>query len=370
MIRAALDIRYAGGHSSGVGRYVRNLARTLVQSDSGRFRYFFLGRPADFEALALPADSCERIPAPFSPENHPLSDLWINFRFPRELRKRNIRVFHAPSFMVPAVPLPAPLVTTVCDRVARALPGTVPPLFRTYLNFNVRTAVRRSARLIAISNFTRRELEREFSSLPPVEVVPLGTDPAPFSPNGTDPGIPGSYILVVGNIEPRKGILEMIRGFEAFRSMRPDRSDRLVFTGAPLWKYPEPYETRERSAFRESIHFTGYVDEERLASLYANAALNAVPSLYEGFGLPVLEAMRADAPILVNSCPALLETGKDAVCPVDIRTPHRVAEALSRLLDTKTPPERRRERYRKRLEAHTWVRCAEKTRGVYEELAS
>ncbi len=365
MIRICIDIRHLRSKPSGVGRYIKNLTEELLTHHEKDCSFFLLGTKESFSLIEKDLSLYTPILSP-DPENHPWSDIWFNTSLRKNLRTRKISLFHSTAFMSFLWKPCCPVVTTIPDRVARFYPHTIPIKFRYYLNYNVKRAVKTSARIITISEQVKEELQTEFPSSPPLDVVYLGTRQDPLTPEkASPPPLKKPYILVVGNIEPRKGIVEMIHTYEAYRKKFPQNNPRLVICGQKLWNFDAPYQLAEQSPFRKDILFTGYVTDQELDLWYCHSSLTVIPSLYEGFGLPVLEAMRAKAPILIHHAKALSEIGQNLVHTTDIRNPESSAQILHQLFSQEEQSRKRIPDYQKHREKFTWRNCAKETFNIY-----
>ena len=364
MMRICIDIRHLKSKPSGVGRYIKNLTEELLSAFKTEASFFLAGTKESFSLIEKDSSLYTPLISP-DPERHPLSDFWLNTSFRKILETRKIDLFHSTAFMSFLYKPHCRVVTTIPDRVARFYPRTVPFKFRYYLNYNVRRAIKTSTRIITISGQVKDELLEEFPSSPPIDVVYLGTEQTPLSRDNSTRPLSSPYILVVGNVEPRKGIPEMIRAYEHYRSLFPASKVRLVFCGQKLWNFEEPFRLAENSPFSKDILFTGYITDAQRDNWYRHASVTSVPSLYEGFGLPVLEAMRAGAPILIHQAKALQEIGQNLVRPTDIRNPRAAAEALHQLLSEKEQTLNRALPYQKHREKFTWKNCAKETFNIY-----
>jgi glycosyltransferase involved in cell wall biosynthesis len=207
--------------------------------------------------------------------------------------------------------------------------------------------------IIAVSEFTRREvIELLAVREERVHVAPNGVG-IPFTEQG--PAAAGDYVLAVGTLEPRKNLSRLVRAFQLARLS--DCELRVV--GARGWGGVEVRGAR--------IRWLGPVPDEELARLYRGALCVAYVSLYEGFGLPVLEAMACGAPVVASNASALVELGGDAVVSVDPRDPEAIAQGLEMAIGRSS---QLRIRGLERARQFTWRRTAEATSAVYEAIAA
>ncbi|TAN31852.1 glycosyltransferase family 1 protein [bacterium] len=272
----------------------------------------------------------------------------------------------SPPFRDPGAP---PAVIFVHDLAFRHRPAEVPWQQRAYLGTVMGPALRQAAAVLVPSESTRRDLLGHYK-VPGLEsrifVVPEGLPPAVPAgplPDGLAPG----YILAVGTVEPRKNYPRLLAAFRQLRGRqgslpfiingRPGVPE-LVIAGRPGWAYGD---TLRRIASEPGVRYLGHVDEATLSALYRSAAVLAFPSLYEGFGLPLLEAMANGVPAVVGSAGALPELALGAAVPVEADDVGSIAAGLERLLADASLRERLGEAGRRRAASFTWERAAEMT---------
>lgn len=243
-----------------------------------------------------------------------------------------------------------PVVVTVHDLAVLRHPGLFPAWTRLYGRTLLAPVLRAAARVIAVSEFTKREVA-ELAGVPAerIRVVPNAADPA-FSPDG--PAAEGDYVLAVGTLEPRKNLPRLV---EAVRALGVE----LRVVGAEGWGGVRVDGT--------GVRWLGRLEDEEVARLYRGALCFAYPSLYEGFGIPVLEAMRCGAPVVTSAGTVMEEVAGGAAELVDPYDPAAIAAGIERALA-------RRDELRaaglERAARFTWTAAAEATAAVYRELAA
>jgi glycosyltransferase involved in cell wall biosynthesis len=273
--------------------------------------------------------------------------LWYPFALPRSAR--GLDVLHCPSFRGP-LRSRTPLVVTVHDLAVLRHPDAFNRWTRTYSSVVVPRVVRAAERVIAVSEFTKRELVELLGVAEErIRVVPNAVE-GPFIPDG--PRAEGDYVLAVGTLEPRKNLPRLV---DATR--RTGHELRIV--GARGWG-------DLGVSAGDDVRFLGFVPDEELARLYRGSLCVAYPSLYEGFGIPVLEALACGAPVVTSEGSAMAEVAGDAAVLVDPRDVDAIAagiaEAIARRDElARLGPERARR--------YTWDASAEATVAVYRELA-
>jgi glycosyltransferase involved in cell wall biosynthesis len=280
-------------------------------------------------------------------------------------------LFHATEHLL--LPLRSlPTVLTVHDLIFRHLPEHHKPLNRGYLNLALPLYCRRATHIIAISECTRHDLMAAYD-LPPekVTVIHEAADPR-FRPQTPDRviavrrqyGLPERYILFVGTIEPRKNLTRLLHAFEALH--RDDLCDALVIVGKRGWLFGDFFAELERSPVRDAVLIPGYVPDEALPAIYAGARALAFPSLYEGFGLPALEAMACGTAVACSGTSSLPEVAGAAALYFDPSSHGAIVETLRQLL---SDPDLRSELVQRgisRAAQFSWDRVAAETEAVYD----
>jgi glycosyltransferase involved in cell wall biosynthesis len=268
-----------------------------------------------------------------------------------------------------------PAAICVYDLAYKLRPAEVPWQQRAYMGSVMGPALRGAAAVLVISETTRNDLLNCYP-IPGLErkvtVIPLGVTPlAPAGP--LPPGLEPGYILAVSTIEPRKNYPRLL---EAYRRLRRESlpiiiGDRpgvpeLVIAGRPGWAYGD---TLERIKAEPGVRYVGHVDGADLAALYKSAAVLAFPSLYEGFGLPLVEAMAYGVPCVVSNVGALPEVANGAAILVDPEDVSSIASGLERLLADAPLREKLAAAGRRRAADFTWERAADATREILRRIA-
>jgi glycosyltransferase involved in cell wall biosynthesis len=372
--RVALDatlLDYSGGYrSAGIHRYLAGLAGALPA----------LGVPvtlftADPAARAHLPQVDVRL-APRWIRRRALRVLWAQSAFPLRARGAGCALVHGGAYAVPSWP-GLVRVVTVHDLSFFRMPETLPRLQAAYLRLVTRHAVSACDAIIAVSEFTAREL-RDLLGAPEerTHVVPNGLD-AGFSPPLPDQaastrarlGVPGNYILTVGTLQPRKNLATLLDAYSRLVARHPE-APPLVVAGAAGWGDVRLDDMVKGLALADRVHQCGFVATGDLAALYAGAATFAYPSVYEGFGLPVLEAMACGVPVAFADGSAMTEVAGPAGVGVPARDPQAWADALERLLSDDGLAARLGQMGRARASAYTWERSARETSAVYDAVLS
>jgi len=382
VLRIAIDYTAAVRQGGGIGRYTRNLIRAVAECD-----------PLNQYTL-LAAGGWGKGDAGFWPENFhlrslPLSDRWMNLLWQRlklplpvQWFTGPMNLYHSPDFVLPPTGR-VPAVLTVHDLSFLRVPQFFVTGFREYLETAVSRAVACAAHILVDSDSTRRDLvELMAVEAHRVTVVYPGVE-ARFRPV-QDPellgnvreryDLPARFILGLSTLQPRKNFSGLIAAFSKllaeYREAQEGADLGLVIAGGQGWMYNETLSSVDRLGLRDRVHFPGFVADEHLPALYTLAAAFAFPSWYEGFGLPVLEAMACGTPVVTADNSSLPEVAGDAALMIMAGDTDGLSRALYRLLTDNGL--RARMVAAGTMQAHrfTWEAAADKVVRVYEAYAS
>jgi glycosyltransferase involved in cell wall biosynthesis len=329
-VKVGIDVSPLAQTRAGTARHLKALLRGLRVEPDLQVRTLAFGGPGRASTLVRELG-------------------WYPLVLPRMAAHQELDVLHCPSYRAPFRSR-VPLVVTVHDLAVFRHPEAFPPWTRTYSRATVGRVVRGARRVIAVSEFTRTELVELLRVREErIRVVPNAVDPV-FSAEG--PRAEGEYVLTVGTLEPRKNLERLA---EATRKVGVE----LRVVGARGWGGV--------SANGSRVRWLGELPDDALARLYRGAAAVAYPSLYEGFGIPVLEAMACGAPVVTSAGGATEEVAGGAAVLVDPLDPASIAAGLEQALA-------RRDELRGqglgRAAGFTWDAVARETAAVYREAAS
>ena len=312
------------------------------------------------------------------PGKNPLARLWReHILLPRACRREGIDLLHCPKSAVPYV-APCPVVVTLHDLIPLRHPETEKFAARIYWRLQIPIAARRNSFIITDSEYARREIIEEFG-VPPekIRALMLGFNPAmlePRTPADTAAvrgkyGLPEGYILYVGTIQPRKNLDTLI---EAFSRLRRDSliTEKLVIVGRKGWLYDNLFARIKELDLEQEVLFTGFVPDEELPNLYDGARVFAYLSLFEGFGLPPLEAMACGVPVITSNTTSLPEVVGDAGISVPPRDVEGVAAALQRVLGNADVAAAMRTRGTARARIFSWEAAARQTLAIYMDVVT
>ncbi|MDB4950377.1 MAG: glycosyl transferase, group 1 [Gemmatimonadetes bacterium] len=317
------------------------------------------------------------VPAPAPVRMVPDSAWWLGFDPPlRWMTRERFDVFHAGDFLFPRSPT-TPMVATLFDLTPELFPELHVAPNRVRHRRQMAWAARRASRLIAISQATADDFGRLFPSPVPIDVIHPGTRRLPSADSVSADAIAairtrlgvGSdrLVLCVGTVEPRKNTARLIEAFGrvALDPAHPAADVRLVLAGRRGWRSEAAYRAAAASPIAGRIHFAEDVEDVELAALYATAEVFAYPSLYEGFGLPVVEAMQAGLPVLTSTVSSLPEAAGGAAVLVDPADTDAIARGLADLLSDANLRARLSAAGRGHARTLTWASAARRTLRTY-----
>jgi len=266
-------------------------------------------------------------------------------------------------------------VVTIHDLITRIYPSKFTKKHRLVQNTLLPHILRKADRIIAVSNSTKNDIIKFYPEYAhKIKVIYEGVEPQFFPRSNHEIektldkyNVDFRYILFLGTVEPRKNIIRVV---DAFIQLKQEGNieQKLVITGRKGWLYKDIIEKTNKTPFSKDIIFTDFVDDEDLPSLYSGAEIFLYPSLYEGFGLPVLEAMSCGSPVITSNLSSLPEVAGDAAILVDPMNVEEIVQAMEKLLRDR---ELRKELKRKSLERakfFSWEMAAKETLHLYEDI--
>jgi glycosyltransferase involved in cell wall biosynthesis len=353
----------------GIGTYVRNLVRHLATLDR-ETTYFLFCSPADEATL-------RDLAANFVPvvDAAPGYGLREHISIPWKLHRLGADLLHSPHYVRPLLST-IPTVVTIHDCIHLLFPEYLPSRMAwRYAHTMIGSAIRRSALVFTVSDASRRDILHFYPWADPdrVQVVPNALDDELL----TDPGpeemervreryqIRGRFVLYAGNIKPHKNLDRLIRAYAQVKAKAGLEDLKLFIIGDEVTHYPALRRCVESAGVRQDVRFFGFVPDRTLASLYRMASVFAFPSLYEGFGLPPLEAMACGTPVVTSCISSLPEVVGDAAVLVDPHSVEDIAWGLERVLGDDAFRAELVQRGLARVKLFSWERSVEAIHAGY-----
>lgn len=359
---------------SGVKVYTREILRSLCNFDNKNRYYAYLqlnrqGLPSQVDNLGKGCGLVVKKSKSFLP-------FWTYAKFPGELRKDSPDVLFMPIQAVPFMnkPYNIKIVVTIHDVAFRLFPSYFTLKKRILLDFHTKRAAKMADRIIVPSEATKGDVMKFYGIVAEKIMViyhgiersakimaPIAEDQLKEIRNY------GRYILYVGSIQPRKNITLLISAFEKIKS--EGKTDlKLLISGPKGWMWQGTFEAAKKCAFSKDIIFTGNVSSQYLHELYRNAHIFVMPSLYEGFGLPVIEAMERGLPCAISNNSSLSEIGNDAVLLFDPMDISDIAEKIKIFLEDENLRNEYSGKSIMRASFFSWERSARQHLDVFENM--
>ena len=368
-MRVAIDARKL--HDFGIGTYTRNLLRQLVRLD-GQTEYLLLCHEPD---LAVGAELGPNFRTVL--EASPNYSIREQIHVPWVLHREKPDVFHAPHYVLPPA-IRTRAVVTIHDCIHLMFPQYLPNRAAyAYAKASMWSAVRRSHRILTVSESSKRDIIH-FFDVPAAKIVVAynGIDER-FGAVPAEPDIARvreryqlnhRFVLYVGNIKPHKNLVRLIEAFAALRG-RMFEDLKLLIIGDEISKLPALRLAVHKHKLHKHVRFLGYLPDETLAILYRLAAVFVFPSLYEGFGLPPLEAMASGTPVVTSNVSSMPEVTGDAAILIDPYNVESIAAGIERVLNDPALSDALRAKGIARAREFSWERSVARTREVYQEVA-
>jgi glycosyltransferase involved in cell wall biosynthesis len=387
-MRIGIDVTSAVRQGAGIGRFTREIIRAYLALDPVHEHVLFAATGE------LPSATIEQRLSYITELAHhsrlstfrfPLSDDWLHrvwhrarLPVPIEALMGRMDLFHEPDFVLPPTLPRTPTLLTVHDLTFIRDAESALPKLRRYLNRVVPRSVARATHVLADSLATQNDLIELFRT-PAEKITTLygGVD-AHFCPVRDPERLaavrakynigPEPFILGLGTIQPRKNYQRLA---QAFANLKFQISSlKLVIAGGKGWLYDSIFAEVKRLGLQDHVMFPGFVDDDDLPALYSAAALFAFPSIYEGFGLPVLEAMACGTPVVTSNTSSLVEVGGDAALLVDPANVDALADAMRRILQDADLRQQLVKRGFEQARRFTWEKAALQLKEIYERIGA
>ncbi len=380
MPNVGIDVTSALTQGGGIGRYTRELVGALSQTDFAD----------QFDLTLFSAQPPAQLPVSNPLPSHPainhkpafltekwLYRIWYRLRFPLPVQTftGRLNLFHSPDFVLPPLAGNIPSLLTVHDLSFLHYPHTFTPALVNYLNSVVPWSVGRATHVLADSIATQEDLINLWQ-VPAEKITVLysGVN-GRFSPVKDPAAIDhlrlkyklgdNPWILAVGTVQPRKNYQLLIQAFAKIADRFPHN---LVITGGKGWLFEDILDEVQAQGLDGRVIFTGFVDDEDLPAMYSGATVLAFPSLYEGFGLPILEAMGCGTPVINSDASCLPEVAGDATVQLPPEGIDRWADGLAQILADDALRERLISKGHDQIKTFTWQRSARQLLSIYNKL--
>lgn len=370
-----IDIRTLSFRRGGISQYTYSLLKTMLRIDSANTYLLFNYNKSPYEWDTFKGNAQEII-LRFPQRGH-CKTFWENVLAPIAARKYGIDLWFSPDFYVPRY-LRTRSVITICDLIFENFHDIRTNKLASTLSRKVAFSIRRAVQIIAISSFTRNQILERYPVAPnKVRVIPLAADerfhkiddPTALRRVLRRYGIDFDYILYVGEISERKNIVRLVRAYDGLKTKDKLAQRKLVLVGKRT-SDTERMVSEVKSLHLESqILFTGYVPDEDLPFLYNGASVFVFPSLYEGFGIPPLEAMQCQVPVVASSATSIPEVVGNGALLFDPYNVEDIADKLDHVLNKKADIDRLLEAGLKQAQQFSWEDSARKTIALLESVA-
>lgn len=354
---------------AGVSHYTEQVISHLAQVDQQHHYTLYTTRGVDARTLQLPPRFRIR-PSIFPTINPRIRIPWEQGCAPVLLRLHGAEIYHGMLNVAPLL-CPVPSIITIHDLAFIRFPQTFRSHNRAYLDWATRISARRASRILVVSEHTRKEVIGILGVAPERVIVTYDAAREHFRPPAREVlqafrshhNLPEQFLLFVGTLEPRKNLLTLL---EAYHQVVGQINIPLLIGGGKGWMFAPVFARVEQLGLTKQVHFVGYLEEEALPLWYAAATIFIFPSLYEGFGMPPLEAMSCGTPVITSNSSSLPEVVGDAglmVAPNDV---DGFAAAILHLLRDRELRETLRARGLERARLFSWYTTAERTLAAYE----
>ncbi len=377
--RIGIDVTSAISQRAGIGRYTRELVKAvLIESKDDQFTLISARRPHNAQVenpfLSSPSNAVyKEIPI----NERWLHRIWYRLKIPLSVQNFTGRLdlFHSPDFVLPPISKKTPTLLTVHDLSFIRFPETFTPALITYLNRIVPWSINRATHILADSQATKDDLATHWN-VPREKVSVLYSGVSDMFKPITDPHSikkvhkkynlgEKPYLISVGTIQPRKNYQMLIR---AFRPVAENFPNDLIIVGGKGWMHDQILDEVEIQGLSGRVHFLGFVDDADLPALYSAATLFTSPSLYEGFGLPILEAMACGVPVMASDVSSMPEVVGDAGVLLPAKDTAAWSQAMMDLIEDMSRRTKLVGAGFLRARKFTWSKSARELVTIYDQL--
>jgi len=357
-MKIAIDIQTTLGKPTGFGFYVSNLVEALKKR-TGQDLELALIKPSTEEDFSTP----QRF-------------VWDQFTFPKKAKATNADILHQPCFSAP-LNYKKPIVVTIHDIISLLFPETIPFASRMFYSKWMPFSYRKAKKIITISESTKRDIIRVLGiDEKKITVIPLAYDKkfeTKISKEKIDQvkakyGLSKEYLLHIGTLEPRKNLDFLIDVFADVIEEDQNSNLGLVITGKKGWYYEGLFKKVKSLSLEKRVIFTGYIDEKDKAAIYQGAKIFTFPSVYEGFGLPPLEAMASGIPVISSDTSSMPEVIGEAGILLSPHDRSGWVKAIRELKTNENLYKKLVEKNKEQVKKFDWDITAQKTIEVYRQV--
>ena len=379
-MRIAIDARDLSNTKTGLGNYINNLLKALAIVDK-KNDYFYYVNNASKDYLDPSFDTsfqkCQMLGSHRRPlYSHFIGDLWEQFILPFDLKRLSIEIYHGTIGRLPFLKSNADYIVTIPDLIPFSVPQNSTRKYRIYNKALLWESVHRANGIVAISNYTKEDILRLFNlSEKKIRVIHLGVDPN-YKVLDKDLCknyirnkyfILDEYVLFVGHVQLRKNLQRLVDAFAQVQK-RIRSGHKLVLAGLKGIDSNKVVEFVEKIGLSKQVIFLGYIEDDDLPYLYNAASAFIFPSFYEGFGLPLLEAMACGVPVIAANATSIPEVVGDAAELFDPMSVQDMSDKIEDILSDETLREHLCKKGLERVKIFSWVKTALDTLAIYEEI--
>ncbi|MBL7085956.1 MAG: glycosyltransferase family 4 protein [Candidatus Cloacimonetes bacterium] len=354
---------------AGIGNYVVNIITKLAKLDKkNKYIIYTSKKNADFFQSDNINFNVKDIG--FFSKNRMLRIFWEQFLLPISLIKNNVDLLHSPGFVCPIIKT-CKSVITIHDMTFFSHPKVHTWFKRIYFPIMIYLSSKVCNKIISVSNYTTNETKK-YLKISGQKIITIHESfnesllqVKDYKENSYNKySIDSDYLLFVGTLEPRKNIKSIILSLDKIKN----QNIKLVIVGKKGWMYKEMFSLIQNLKLENRIIFTGYVPDNELGLLFENAKIFIYPSLFEGFGIPILEAMYFNCPVITSNLSSMPEVAGKAAVLVDPYNISELVDAINNILSSKGYRQKLIQEGRKNIKKFSWEKTAKKTLKVYESL--
>lgn len=372
MFAIGIDYTPAYEQNAGIGRSVRGLISALATIDTDTDYRLFIAGASQKTLPPMLAPNFKYYPSRISPKWW--ARIWHRAQVPYyiEYMVGKIGLYHATDFVLPPIYKQTKSIVTIHDLSYIRVPETASPSLKKYLDMVVPRSIKRATHIHAVSEATRQDIIACYNTPPEKISVIHNAVEARFKPVDISKDIfvkyripDAPYIISVGTVQPRKNYSRLV---QALVRIRHKHDVHLVIVGGRGWLEDEFYETIRQTNMSDYVHITGFVDDNDLPALYTGAICMAYPSLYEGFGIPVLEAMACGTPVLTSTTSSLTEVAGDSAILVNPYDVEAIQHGLEQLISDQNLRHTLFQKGLLHVQKFKWEHSAQQLKDLYMQL--